>query len=48
MDNTMLEFQTSLSEIVRKRTIKECFILKKEEGVLPIKQAHSLQRNGRL
>ncbi len=48
MDDLMLEFQKGLSQMIRERTIKECFHPNKSECVLPIKQAHSLQRNGRL
>lgn len=48
IDDLMLEFQKGISQMKKERTIKECFHPNKSECVLPIKQAHSLQRNGRL
>lgn len=44
----MREFQKGISEMKQISRIKECFHPKKENCVMPIKQAHSLQRNGRL
>ena len=43
-----IEFSKKLSELKRKRKISECFYHDKSECKGAIKQAHSLQRNGRL
>lgn len=48
IDELMLKFRKGQQQMIRERTIKECFHPSKAECVLPIKQAHSLQRNGRL
>lgn len=48
MNDLMLEFRKGIAQMKRESTIKECFHPNKSECVLPIKQAHSLQRNGRL
>lgn len=48
MDDLLLKFTKSLKQMTRERLIKECFHPNKHECVQPIKQAHSLQRNGRL
>lgn len=44
----MLEFRKGITQMKKESTIKECFHPSKSECVHPIKQAHSLQRNGRL
>jgi hypothetical protein len=48
IDDLMIEFRKGMQQMVRERIIKECFHPSKSECVLPIKQAHSLQRNRRL
>jgi hypothetical protein len=47
-DQIMRDFRKSMGEMKRKWKIEECFHPLKHECVLPIKQAHSIQRNGRL
>lgn len=48
MDDLMIEFRKGVTQMKKESTIKECFHPNKSECVPPIKQAHSLQRNGRL
>jgi hypothetical protein len=48
MDDLMLKFRKGIAQMKKESLIKECFHPSKSECVLPIKQAHSLQRNGRL
>lgn len=48
MDDLMLEFRKGINQMKKESMIKECFHPNKSECVPPIKQAHSLQRNGRL
>lgn len=43
-----LDFNKSMSEMKRKWKIEECFHPSKQDCILPIKQAHSIQKNGRL
>lgn len=47
-DPRVVEFNKKISEIKKNSKISECFYHKKEECSGTIKQAHSLQRNGRL
>lgn len=42
------EFNRSLPDLKKHRTIKECFHHKKDECIGKIKQAHSIQKNGKL
>jgi hypothetical protein len=42
------DFRKSIGQMKREMEIKECFHPNHDECVLPIKLAHSLQRNGRL
>jgi hypothetical protein len=47
-EETKRAFYKSLAEIKRTSTIKECFHHNKSECKDPIKQSHSIQRNGKL
>lgn len=47
-NDEMIEFRKSMSQYKKTGLITECFHHKKEECKGKIKQAHSLQRNGRL
>lgn len=42
------DFRKSMAEMKRKWKIEECFHPSKKDCILPIKQAHSIQKNGRL
>lgn len=44
----MEEFNRSLTDLKKHRTIKECFHHEKDECKGKIKQAHSIQKNGKL
>ena len=48
MDERMIEFRKAVSKSLKARRIKYCFHHKQDECEGPIKQSHSLQRNGRL